>query len=326
MGDLILKHDNNYHFVASKVIDTFKGGIPSASVIIPYFESRKTINCCLEYLFESINFVKKQYKEWKVEVTVIDDGSVNFPARKFIKKSLFKHINLIVQPENKGITEARNTGLSNSKNQLAIYMDSDIILPKDLLLNHLKLQGFCQTKKQSCISFSLFNFTDMEEWHKSSNKERFFKTNNDFREKCLYEDTWIGYEDDKKFIGNKFTILETTKYLSDWPKSGQFGPWCLANMVLGGFFTVDRGKAIEINGCSPYFGKYGFVETSLVTKVLAKFDDFIIPVIKSHAVHLFNKQASFDKSKRDLLFRKAHDLYFNHYLKFDLIKVINEKI
>ena len=95
-------------------------------------------------------------------------------------------------------------------------------------------------------------------------------------------------------------------------------------MVLGGCFALLRENAIEVNGCSGMFGKYGFEETSLVTKLMAKYDSFIIPVVDRYAVHIYDDLSAIEKSDRDTLFQKTHAIYFNQYIKQSLNEAIKK--
>jgi len=91
------------------------------SVYIPCLNSEKTIARC-------INSVKKQSLK-PTEIIVIDDGSSDKTEQvaKKLKVKIIKH------KKNNGIATARNTGLTNSKNELVASIDSDCVANKDWL-------------------------------------------------------------------------------------------------------------------------------------------------------------------------------------------------
>lgn len=319
LGYKILNHDNNYHFNLFKKIEKPKK-LSSLSVIIPYHESRKTINITLTKLFNAFKFVKNKYPDWKFEVLLIDDGSIKYPIETILKKSLLNKLKVYKHPINLGITQSRNDGLKFASSSAVMFMDSDIFIPEDMIYEHLLIYS----RNSNIISFSLFHFIDYEEWRVKTNKQNIFNSPNDWRIDCVYQKNWIGCPDDKQFINMHFQIMKETNYLKDWPKNGSLGPWIITNMVNGGLFCVNRNKAITVKGFSSMFGKYGFVETSLVTKLVSECKSFIIPVINSFAIDIYNKEASHSKDKRDQLFRKAHKLYFEKFL-FLKYKEINDK-
>jgi glycosyltransferase involved in cell wall biosynthesis len=87
------------------------------SVIIPYFNSVKYIDCC-------INSIKASSEELE-EIIIVDDGSKNSYLSKFSKDSLVKIITL---QKNIGRSNARNIGLIESEGDVVIFVDSDVTL------------------------------------------------------------------------------------------------------------------------------------------------------------------------------------------------------
>lgn len=96
------------------------------SLIIPMYKVEKYIEDCLHSIF-SQNFTEN------VEVIVVDDGSPDnsfFIAKSYIDKlsSVHKKNTHIIQQENKGLSGARNTGISHAKGKYLAFLDSDDIL------------------------------------------------------------------------------------------------------------------------------------------------------------------------------------------------------
>jgi glycosyltransferase involved in cell wall biosynthesis len=83
------------------------------SVIVPAYNSEKTIGECLEAL-------EKQTKK-PDEIIVVDDGS-NDKTRNVVKK--FSKVRLIEQGH-RGPASARNLGAKNAKGEILLFMDAD---------------------------------------------------------------------------------------------------------------------------------------------------------------------------------------------------------
>lgn len=91
------------------------------SVIIPTYQSKK-------FIYAAIDSVLNQtYKNF--EIIVVDDGSTD-GTYDFLKKKYNEKINLVRQI-NKGLAEARNTGLKYSNGEFIQFLDADDILIKE---------------------------------------------------------------------------------------------------------------------------------------------------------------------------------------------------
>ncbi len=92
------------------------------SIIIPIFNSERTLSNCLESIFNDIpNF---QY-----EVVAINDGSSDNSLEIleiFLKK--YKEKIKIISQENKGVSEARNCGINKATGEWIMFVDADDFL------------------------------------------------------------------------------------------------------------------------------------------------------------------------------------------------------
>jgi glycosyltransferase involved in cell wall biosynthesis len=91
------------------------------SVIIPMYNSEDTINPCIE------SVLKQTYKG-KVEVIVVNDGSID--NSKTILEKIIKNNNSdidiqLINKTNGGVSSARNTGLRIAKGDFIALLDSD---------------------------------------------------------------------------------------------------------------------------------------------------------------------------------------------------------
>lgn len=87
------------------------------SIIVPVYNSEKTLKGCIE------SIIGQTYKN--IEIIIVIDGSADNSehiARVYEQKD--QRIKLIVK-ENEGVSEARNTGIKNSKGEYILFIDSD---------------------------------------------------------------------------------------------------------------------------------------------------------------------------------------------------------
>ena len=94
--------------------------MPKYSIIIPVYNVEKYIKKCLDSVF---NQTEKDY-----EVIVVNDGT------KDNSMDIVKEYDVrIINQNNQGLSEARNTGLKNAKGEYILFLDSDDYIEKDLL-------------------------------------------------------------------------------------------------------------------------------------------------------------------------------------------------
>ena len=139
------------------------------SVIIPAYNSEKTIGDCLEALLNQ-NYPSEEY-----EIIVVDDGSTD-RTREIVKS--FRRVRLIEQ-KHRGPAAARNLGVKKSKGSIILFTDSDCIPSKDWIKYMVEpfknkdvvgVQGTYRTyNKESMIA--RFAGYEIEERHKKMKRE-----------------------------------------------------------------------------------------------------------------------------------------------------------
>lgn len=120
-----------------------------ASVIIPVYNSGKTIGACLES-------VLGQKVAGGFEVIVVDDGSTDNTAA-IVKKFRVKYI----RQDNAGPATARNLGVKSAKGKYVAFIDSDCVASEGWLAELLKpfaesgvagVQGAYKTRQRELIA------------------------------------------------------------------------------------------------------------------------------------------------------------------------------
>ena len=105
------------------------------SIIMPCYNCSTTIN-------EAVNSIYKQNLQVSFEVILVDDNSKD-NTQSLIKELEENHENLksIFHDKNQGGGAARNTAVKHSQGELIFCLDSDDILPENMLqkmINHLE--------------------------------------------------------------------------------------------------------------------------------------------------------------------------------------------
>jgi len=108
--------------------------VPPVSIIIPYYNSESSILKTLLSI-ESQEIDKAILA--RCDVVIIDDGSL-VPVSRVVDSSLYSFELKIVRIEkNCGASNARSLGVAQSVNDVLIFLDSDIVLSKYYLIDHI---------------------------------------------------------------------------------------------------------------------------------------------------------------------------------------------
>lgn len=108
---------------------------PNVSVIVPAYNSAKTLPACLNSLF------LQNYPTKKVEIIVINDGSTDKTITFLRSLALSERFEVIHHSENCGLAAARNTGIKNTKGDILIFLDSDMEVEEDFIEKHVSSHG-----------------------------------------------------------------------------------------------------------------------------------------------------------------------------------------
>jgi glycosyltransferase involved in cell wall biosynthesis len=324
LGYHLLHHNNDYGFNPLDCLANTElpERLPSLSIVIPYYETGTIFTKTLHHLYNAISQVINRDTEWDYEVLVCDDGSKKHPAKILVDH--FPKARVISSVKNNGRTWARNIGLQYASKQLCLFLDSDVLIDSMQLISHLLLHTINERiNRNAAITVSFFYFTTQADTRLSLNQLTPSDIPlNDYRLNALYGETWIGCEEDRKYIGKQFHIVHDTKYFRSW--KGMYYAWALSNMILGGLFMVDTTKAKLVNGFDSSFTGYSFTETTLPTKLIALQGAYVIPSLVGGGMHIEDKEINVPYQEKIRLFRKRHDYYFNSYLKLSIDQALGK--
>lgn len=102
-----------------------------ASIIVPAFNSEKTLKHCLYSL------VNQKYND-EYQIIIVNDGSTD-KTEELAKQYCDKYSNVkLISQKNKGVCEARNIGIKHSRGEIIVNMDSDCIASQNWLSELVK--------------------------------------------------------------------------------------------------------------------------------------------------------------------------------------------
>lgn len=186
------------------------------SVIIPVYNGENTIIRCLESIPKS-NKIK--------EILIVDDGSVDSSIEKVnewkLKQCNTKNIQIIKQT-NKGVSSARNAGLSKASGNWVIFLDCDDEISIELIEN------FCIYRKA----------------HEQTRAFFFNGLKND-----------VNGEKEGDFILSRFPDI------NEYSRFSKFDNYLLSKVVIGSPFpmcaaVINRKSALDVGGFSTEY-RYG---------------------------------------------------------------------
>ncbi|HEB75849.1 MAG TPA: glycosyltransferase [Nitrospirae bacterium] len=91
-------------------------------IIIPAFNAAGHIEECLDHIYAS------DYDNF--QVTVVDDCSTDETLNKV---KAYPLVRVLKNPVNKGVSAARNHGINETDGDIVVFIDSDVLIPKQLL-------------------------------------------------------------------------------------------------------------------------------------------------------------------------------------------------
>lgn len=118
-------------------------------IIIPAYNAASYIEACLL----SVTTNKSPYKLY---VTVVNDGSRDDTGLVLNRYEKYDWIEVISQ-ENRGLSEARNTGLSVIRGRYLMFLDADDFLPQDSIE---RLISTADTYKSDVVEGSYYKFNE----------------------------------------------------------------------------------------------------------------------------------------------------------------------
>ena len=206
--------------------------MPEFSIVVPIYNVEGYLKKCLDSILNQ-TFVD-------YEIILVNDGSTD-QSLSIIKEYMSKYPDIkLINQENKGLSEARNSGLKEARGNYVLFVDSDDFIDKDLLLN---------------LNESIINNPDLVRFQLRVVSDKTI----DINEEAF--DSLNGHDAFKKiikyrFVENAWAYLYSRKYLID--NEFLFKP----NMYHEDYGLIPLAiiKASKVNSIS-YIG-YNYVQRS----------------------------------------------------------------
>ncbi|HZH58307.1 MAG TPA: glycosyltransferase [Metabacillus sp.] len=141
--------------------------VPKVSVIVPVYNCEKYLLKCLE------SICNQTYSN--IEIIIVNDGSTDNTEKIIINMKEQEHRIIYYKQENSGPSEARNKGISLSKGEYLVFIDSDdTVEPSyiEMLLNEMLISkadliccGYKDISEFGIVNYSDFHFNNSATVH-----------------------------------------------------------------------------------------------------------------------------------------------------------------
>ena len=132
----------------------------NVSVVIPTYNRKLILKKCLFALENQI--LNENITSY--EIIVVDDGSTDGTTTWIREnKANLPHV-VLYEQKHGGPALGRNLGVIKSKNDIIVFIDSDLIVVNDFLINHVnKLLSYWQKFNKNCFTYgSVINTSNFE--------------------------------------------------------------------------------------------------------------------------------------------------------------------
>jgi hypothetical protein len=228
-------------------LSNFESKIKPISIIIPTYNSDDTILLTLASI-ESQKLTKENLK--KIEVIIVDDGSDN-PVKNLIKDDYTFKLKIIRLEENSGRSEARNIGGYSALYNHLIFIDSDILLSNNFLLEHsLRFQSipkslFISLKNNINKNDILCNVKNIK---KGLEKPLIYNDKRLFREIKKDKINLIKSENN-----GFYELISDTSFLSNFGYGRIINGYDLPSLIVSHNLSISKESFIKTGGFSIEF-------------------------------------------------------------------------
>lgn len=295
----------------------------SCSVIIPFYRNCTFLKRNLISLWHQN--LPSQFLKNKIEIIIINDGSpINL--KKLIQQTRkFYPVIYLKLKKNYGRAIARNLGLLYAQNEILIFLDEDIVIPKDFLATHLLRHEF----SNKCIIVGFRHNINLKDLFLRLNnlKQRIIRLpnyKNDFRYKKFIPSEWKNiYKDLPADNFNKTCCpLKESNYFKNFGKGKIFGVWELPFMFLTSNASISRREIIKVGGFDMHFKGWGLEDVHLAAKLITN-GLYLIPNLHATVYHLIKKNS--EKQKKEKIREYKRNLEFYNKLKNKKLNLFKEK-
>ena len=288
--ELLKKRSNNYSEIEKEFYNTTGEKLLSKDTLTKKYITRGIDKLSYSVVIPSYGFTEyldgllisldTQIYKKNFEVIIVTNKSKDDRNYVLYKPKRYK-LKLINLKRNYGRAFARNIGLAYSKGNIISFIDSDMLLPNNFIIEHL----YRMSISDDLILVSLYENLSTTKYNSTLKKliKKRFNFNGgyhkDFRYKQRFgfKDIKEGYNITKRSINKDYYLLRDTKNFKEFGFGIKYGIWRLPEMLLTIAMTLSRNRAISTGGFDTRFRGWGYEDSHFGAKLIAT-GAYIIPI------------------------------------------------
>ena len=247
----------------------------------------------------------------ETEIIIVDDGSGLAPEKMLAGLRMPYPVTCVKLRSNAGRSAARNLGLYCARKEIVLFMDEDVVAPKDFLYTHMARQemsgrvivvGLRQNIGQKHLDEKM-DFSKKRMIGIPSYKE-------DFRYEKFVPLKWrkSGSRLPAENFGRLCRPLAESGNFKEYGRGKAIGAWDLPQMFLTCNASVPRIEAIRVGGFDERFKGWGMEDVHLAAKLIAD-GMYLIPNLRATVYHLIGDEEGRGKAGKMKEFEKNAKLY-----------------
>lgn len=252
------------------------------SIVVSCFQSESTLLKTIASI-QSQKLPNDLLKQ--TEIILVDDGSTTRveDVLKDYPGEIITELKIVRLAKNSGLSHARNIGLNLAKNEIIVFLDSDIIVSNNYLLEisirnqlipNAIFVSFKQNMDKDDVYISLDNAVAGLPSPKNPDDIRISKTIKEGSPALVP----LNRDTDTE-------ILSETNYFKDFGYGRKIGIFDLASMVIGHNMSSRKKSISKAGGFSQEFKGWGIEDTYFGAKLIAT-RNFVIPVLSCGVYHI----------------------------------------
>ncbi len=259
------------------------------SIIVPFFnDSQRIAHLLLSLVGQKLPSIIKN----GMEIIIIDDGSIQEEKDKLSKIIIYYEkklpLNLVSLKNNSGRSNARNVGGLVSKGEVLFFLDGDVVLPSNYILENL----FIYKLFPKVVTVSMKENISIHDERLSLLENRGYLHEQDINPSDFRMGKTI-HPDGKGFnkmnhdplVSVHISCIDQTDFFKNFGNGITCGVWELPYMVITHNTMVPKKGFLAVNGFSKKFKGWG-LEDSFFGAMLISVGYYIIPSMKTPILHL----------------------------------------
>jgi len=176
------------------------------SIIIPFYNSG-------EWLRECLSSASSQTLK-DIEIICVNDGSTDRSADIVSEHAEKDNRIVIVNQENKGVSEARNRGIETASGKYLFFLDSDDILSSDAVETLYKKM---EERELELLVFNVRAVSDNSEFEKKTSKlnATYYERELDESKECSGVEFLAYLTEESSYVATVYTMMMLRKFVDD---------------------------------------------------------------------------------------------------------------